>query len=184
MKKENEATSKNDRLLQLISEVEGNPTKEGSTRARGKDISNAISLFWRWSIFGLLCLGIGFWAGSYNTRTSTNPQRRSETESLKAQGWRNDGTGVYYRWCKESCNAPRIYGGGAAQVFEVKCIDRPCGSITMRFNALDRKGEVIDQQLIRETGMQGETRRFLVESQNPSAASFELSEFAARARVL
>jgi hypothetical protein len=34
-----------------------------------------------------------------------------------------------------------------------------------------------------EAGLQGETRRFLIESQKPEAASMELSEFSARAKV-
>jgi hypothetical protein len=42
---------------------------------------------------------------------------------------------------------------------------------------------VIDQLVFNEAGLQGETRRFLIESQKPEAASMELSEFSARAKV-
>ncbi|WP_398331437.1 hypothetical protein [Vulcanococcus sp.] len=102
---------------------------------------------------------------------------------LSAQGWRHDGTGVFYRWCQESCHAPQLYGGGVIKAFDVKCVDRPCGDITMRFDVLNAKGEVIDQLVFNEAGLQGETRRFLIESQKPEAASMELSEFSARAKV-
>jgi hypothetical protein len=102
---------------------------------------------------------------------------------LSAQGWRHDGTGVFYRWCQESCHAPQLYGGGVIKAFDVKCVDRPCGDIRMRFDVLNAKGEVIDQLVFNEVGLQGETRRFLIESQKLEAASLELSEFSARAKV-
>ncbi len=102
---------------------------------------------------------------------------------LSAQGWRHDGTGVFYRWCQESCHEPQLYGGGVIKAFDVKCVDRPCGDITMRFDVLNVKGELIDQLAFKEAGLQGETRRFLIESQKPEAASLELSEFSARAKV-
>jgi hypothetical protein len=53
----------------------------------------------------------------------------------------------------------------------------------MRFNVLNAKGEVLDLITLQKDGLQGETRRFLIESQHPDAASLELSDFSARAKV-
>lgn len=54
----------------------------------------------------------------------------------------------------------------------------------MRFNVLNAKGQPIDEPIVlNEKGLQGEHRRFIIESQNPEAVSFELSDFKARARV-
>jgi hypothetical protein len=137
----------------------------------------------RFACFGLLCLGLGFWAGAEHARLRWSGRQPSEREVLVAQGWRQDGTGVFYRWCQESCHVPRLYGGGVIKAFDVKCVDRPCGDIQMAFNVLDAKGAVIDQLTLSERGLRGETRRFLVESQRSEAASVELREFSARARV-
>jgi hypothetical protein len=98
------------------------------------------------------------------------------------QGWRAEGSGVFYRWCREECHAPRLYGGGVSQVFEVHCANRPCGEIIMRFNVLNRQSQPIGKILLEENGLQGEFRRFIIESQDPEAVSIELSEFKALAR--
>ncbi|MFM7312981.1 MAG: hypothetical protein ACKO0M_07415 [Cyanobium sp.] len=53
----------------------------------------------------------------------------------------------------------------------------------MSFNVLYSKGEVVDKLMMHEKGLQGETRRFFVESQSVEAVSLELSAFSARARI-
>jgi hypothetical protein len=159
------------RLQQLVAEVDGS-----------RPAAPASGLV-RFACFGLLCLGLGFWAGAEHARLRWSGRQPSEREVLAAQGWRQDGTGVFYRWCNEPCHVPRLYGGGVIKAFDVKCVDRPCGDIQMAFNVLDAKGAVLDQLTLSERGVRGETRRFLVESQRPEAASLELREFSARARV-
>lgn len=173
------------RLRQLMAEVDGSAlpaTPRSSTAVDAQD-GELLSRLLRWSCFGLLCLGIGFWVGLENARLRLSLRQPSDMQLLFAQGWRHDGTGVFYRWCQESCHAPQLYGGGVIKAFDVKCVDRPCGDITMRFDVLNAKGEVIDQLVFNEVGLQGETRRFLIESQKLEAASLELSEFSARAKV-
>ena len=171
------------RLQQLMAEVEDSPKVTGKSRSAQNKSDDVLAVFLRWSAFGIVCLGAGFWTGSYNASIRYSWQRPSETQLLNAEAWRNDGTGVFYRWCEGDCHSPKLYGGGVIQVFEVKCVNRPCGDILMIFNVLNAKGEILDKISYREKGMQGETRRFLVESQNVDAASLELSEFSARARV-
>jgi hypothetical protein len=183
MTKESDNNLQNMRLRQLIAEVEGPPKSTRKADFTEREASNLLAAFLRWSIFGVLCLVAGYWAGNYNAKLLLSLRQPSEIQILNTQGWKQDGTGVFYRWCKEKCHTPRLYGGGVVQLFEVKCVDRPCGDIFMRFNVLNSKGEVVDQVLFKEKGLQGETRRFLVESQNSDATSLELSEFSARARV-
>ena len=178
----NEQTNR--RLHQLIAEIDGTSpsnTRDSISTAEAH-VEKLLSRFLRWSCFGLLSLGLGFWGGSENARLRWSLRQPSDVQLLSVQGWRHDGTGVFYRWCQESCHSPRIYGGGVIKAFDVKCVDRPCGDILMRFNVRNTKGEVIDQLAFKEAGLQGETRRFLIESQNPDAASLELSEFTARAK--
>ena len=171
------------RLQQLMAEVEDSLKVTGKSRSAQNKSDDVLAVFLRWSAFGIVCLGAGFWTGSYNACIRYSLQRPSETQLLNAEAWRNDGTGVFYRWCERDCHSPKLYGGGVIQVFEVKCVNRPCGDILMIFNVLNAKGEILDKISYREKGMQGETRRFMVESQNVDAASLELSEFSARARV-
>ena len=183
MGNENQENSERIRLHELVAEVEGSSNVKMKNTSVDQEASNLLAALLRCSVFSLFCLGVGIWLGSYSTKLHLSLQQPSEPQALNTQGWREDGTGVFYRWCKESCNTPRLYGGGVIQVFEVKCVDRPCGDIFMRFNVLNPKGEIVDQLLLKEEGLQGETRRFFVESQNPDAASLELSEFTSRARV-
>lgn len=173
------------KLHQLMAEIDGAspPNPRGSSSKAEDHVEQLLSGFLRWSCFGLLCLGLGFWVGSENARLRWSLRQPSDMQLLSVQGWRHDGTGVFYRWCQESCHAPRVYGGGVIKAFDVKCVERPCGDILMRFHVMNAKGEVIDQLAFKEAGLQGETRRFLIESQNPDAASLVLSEFNARAKV-
>ena len=131
-----------------------------------------------------MCLGLGFWVGQSTARIAQSQSSLSRDQVIAAeQGWRAEGSGVFYRWCREECHAPRLYGGGVSQVFEVHCADRPCGEILMRFNVLNAKGQFLHKIDLSESGLQGELRRFIVESQHQAAVSIELSEFNARARI-
>ena len=53
----------------------------------------------------------------------------------------------------------------------------------MRFNVLNAKGQFLHEIDLKGSGLQGELRRFIVESQDQAAVSIELSEFNARARI-
>jgi hypothetical protein len=185
MAKNTEQSVKN-RLHQLIVEMDGSGKNVGDVKSseNGDEVARLLAMFLRWSFFGLLCLGVGFWVGRFNARMgdALNPPPKNQLASIH-EGWRTDGTGVFYRWCRGACHAPRLYGGGVIQVFEVHCADRPCGDLLMRFNVLNASSQAIDQMLLREKGVQGELRRFLIETQNPDAASIELSDFVARARI-
>lgn len=183
MTNESDSLLRNKRLRQLLAEVEGSSQPTIRPESADRKQSTLPAVFLLWSLFGLLCLGSGFWIGSYNEKLRLSLQPPSETQLLTIQGWRKDGTGVFYRWCSDHCHAPRLYGGGVIQVFEVKCVDRPCGDLSMVFNVLNNNGQVIDSISLKDKGLQGETRRFLVESTLPAAVSLELSEFSARARV-
>ena len=176
-------------LRKLISEVEGRGTVEGpGERALQREERRQARVFLlpfiRWAVFGVVCLGVGFWSGQQHALLRWQEGTPPRGQLMAAEGWRGDGTGVFYRWCRgEGCHAPRLYGGGVIQMFEVACVDRPCGDLEMRFNVLNAKGEVIDAIALREQALRGETRRFLVESPRPEAVSLELSAFVARARV-
>jgi hypothetical protein len=174
------------RLHQLIAEVDGSSKvmDANSYTQENNETTHLLSMFFRWSLFGLLCLGVGYGVGQYNANiyNSLN-QSYKNPAPFNHDGWRTDGTGIFYRWCRDSCHAPRLYGGGVIQVFEVHCSDRPCGDMAMGFNVLNAQGQTVDKIILREKGMQGELRRFLIETQNSDAATLELSDFQARARV-
>ena len=174
------------KLRQLITEVDGsNKVVSNAGQSQNTDeTTHLLAMFFRWSLFGFLCLGVGYWVGQYNAKVySLLNQPLKGVAPVRHDGWRSDGTGVFYRWCQDSCHAPRLYGGGVIQVFEVHCSDRPCGDMVMGFNVLNAEGQIIDKIQLREKGEQGELRRFLVETQNSDAASLELNQFEARARV-
>lgn len=186
MKSHREGSLPSERLQQLIAEVDSHgATAQESAAAATQELEAArlLSVFTRWALFGLLCFGVGFWFGGESARVRWSSRQPSEQQLLSAQGWRHDGTGVFYRWCQEACHEPQLYGGGVIKAFEVKCVTRPCGEILMRFNVLNAKGEVLDLITLQKDGLQSETRRFLIESQHPDAASLELSDFSARAKV-
>ena len=185
MTRDNDDQLHSKRLQRLMAEVEGSgPARaKSSVNHADREAASLLLLLIRWTVFGFLCLGLGFWVGAQNAELRWASRQPSEKQLLTAQGWRNDGSGIFYRWCQDACHAPRLYGGGVIKAFEVKCVDRPCGDISMQFNVLNSKGEVIDQIHLKENGLQGETRRFFVESDRPEASSLELADFLARAKV-
>jgi hypothetical protein len=132
----------------------------------------------------LLSGGLGFWMGLQQARQMDTASPSTPTQQLQRQGWQNDGTGVLYRWCSLDCHAPRLFGGGLIREFQVRCLERPCGNLTMEFEVLNARGQAIDRLKLQETDLHwGEERRFYVESQNPEAKAFRLIAFVARARV-
>ncbi|MFN9870956.1 MAG: hypothetical protein ACK55E_05895 [Cyanobacteriota bacterium] len=174
-----------DELNKLIREVNESDESTDHKAARAThDVSTFASMFFQLSLVGMMCLGLGIWVGQSTARIGQSQSSLSRDQVIAAeQGWRAEGSGVFYRWCREECHAPRLYGGGVSQVFEVHCANRPCGEIIMRVNVLNRQSQPIDEIVLKENGLQGEFRRFIVESQNPDAVSIELSEFKAQARV-
>ncbi|MEB3200370.1 MAG: hypothetical protein VKK62_07575 [Synechococcaceae cyanobacterium] len=184
MKSDPHQSSSTERLDQLIADMERHrnaPDKvvSKSPSAPPRSLANLVGVL----VFGVICFAAGSWVGHGQRFSGATAAPPNEPELLVSQGWRHDRTGVFYRWCPDSCNAPRIYGGGVIKVFEVKCLQRPCGDLAMHFNVLNSRGDIVDKIGLTEKGLQGETRRFLIESQNSEAVSFELIAFNARARV-
>jgi hypothetical protein len=184
---DNSDQSVQEELNKLLREVnepdEATDHSEKAARATQRVSSFASRLF-QLSLFGMMCLGLGFWVGQSTAKIPQSQSSLSRDQVIAAeQGWRAEGSGVFYRWCREECHAPRLYGGGVSQVFEVHCADRPCGEILMRFNVLNAKGQLLHEIDFKESGLQGELRRFIVESQDQAAVSIELSQFNARARI-
>ena len=172
------------RLNELLDEVDESGNHSVKPESYKQDVAPPVSMFFGFTLVGMICLGIGYWVGSSTTKMLQSPNPPSRDQLISAQqGWRAEGSGVFYRWCRGECHAPRLYGGGVSQVFEVQCVDRPCGDISMRFIVLNAKGEPIHEIPLKGTGLQGELRRFIIESEHQDAASIELSEFKAVARV-
>jgi hypothetical protein len=133
---------------------------------------------------GLLGGWLGYSIGSQRAWLAWSQRQPAERQRLLKEGWREDGSGVFYRWCRGDCHAPRLYGGGVIQEFQVSCLERPCGDLVMRFEVLNHRGEPIATIPLQEAEVHwGEERRFYVESPLPEAASIRLVEFMARARV-
>jgi hypothetical protein len=135
---------------------------------------------------GLVVLGGGFywgWTSRANLKLSPEQLRAEEQERVLALGWKPSAEGVLTRWCQEDCNPPRLYGGGRAEVFEVWCRQRPCGTIRATFQVIDKQGKKIDDITATRTGLQGERLRLVVVSAKPQAARFELARFSAQAMV-
>lgn len=135
---------------------------------------------------GLVVLGGGFYWG-WTSRAAMKPSleqlRAQEQDQLLALGWKQSAEGVLTRWCSEDCNPPKVFGGGKAQVFEVWCRQRPCGSIRATFNVLDAKGKSIGTTTSTKSGLQGERLRMVVVSPEAGASRFELEQFSAQAMV-
>lgn len=184
---DNPDESVQDELNDLLREMEeSDGAKDHSEKAARtpQDVSGFASMFFRLFFFGMMCMGLGFWVGQSTAKLAQSQSSPSRDQSVSAQeGWRAEGSGVFYRWCRGECHAPKLYGGGVSQVFEVQCMDRPCGDILMRFNVLNRQSQPIGEIVLNEKGLHGELRRFIIESQNPDAVSIELSDFKARARL-
>lgn len=182
---DNSDKSVQDELNKLIREVnESDESTDHKADRATHDVSTFASMFFQLSLVGMMCLGLGIWVGQSTARIGQSQSSLSRDQVIAAeQGWRAEGSGVFYRWCREECHAPRLYGGGVSQVFEVYCANRPCGEIIMRFNVLNSQSQPIGKIVLEENGLQGEFRRFIIESQDPEAVSIELSEFKALARV-
>ena len=135
---------------------------------------------------GLVVLGGGFywgWTSRAGLKPSLEQLRAQEEERVLALGWKASADGVLTRWCTEDCNPPRLYGGGRAEVFEVWCRPRPCGTIRATFHVIDKQGKAIEDVTATRTGLQGERLRLVVVSAKPQAARFALAQFSAQAMV-
>ncbi|MEI7665658.1 MAG: hypothetical protein WCI65_06395 [Synechococcaceae cyanobacterium ELA263] len=142
-----------------------------------------------WLLAALL-LGLGFYGGWWSRSlpwfaagkpaASSAP---SERQQLLATGWREVDAGVFVRPCAGHCRQPRVYGGGAVEVLEVECLDRPCGQIRATFRVLGADGAPLDSLVVTAAGRQGERLQLVAETPNPQARRLVLQEFSARARL-
>lgn len=139
-----------------------------------------------WLITGVALVLGGFYWG-YSFRDARKPTaeelRQREKEELTTLGWTSSADGVLTRWCSEDCHPPKLYGGGKAEILEVYCKDRPCGSIRATFAVLDKQGQEIGTTTSSKDGLQGERLRLVVVSPDPAAARFKLDQFMAQAMV-
>ena len=139
-----------------------------------------------WLITGVaLVLGGFYWGYSFrDARKATAEElRQREQEELTTLGWTTSADGVLTRWCTQDCHPPKLYGGGKAEILEVYCKDRPCGSIRATFQVLDKQGQEIGTTTSSKEGLQGERLRLVVVSPAPAAARFKLAQFTAQAMV-
>ena len=199
------------RLEELVREVEGArgstspaprqgsaaaagapPSREGSPdrftsrpgRPAGSGGARWLPAFLVLLLCNLLSGGLGYWMGLRQALQAGTPSPVTPAEQLLRQGWKHDGSGVFYRWCSQDCHAPRLYGGGLIREFQVRCLERPCGDLSMQFQVLNARGETLETLKPEYKDVrQGEERRIYVESENPQAASFQLIAFVARARM-
>jgi hypothetical protein len=168
------------------------PSREGSPdrftsrpgRPAGSGGARWLPAFLVLLLCNLLSGGLGYWMGLRQALQAGTPSPVTPAEQLLRQGWKHDGSGVFYRWCSEDCHAPRLYGGGLIREFQVRCLERPCGDLSMQFQVLNARGETLETLKPEYKDVrQGEERRIYVESENPQAASFQLIAFVARARM-
>lgn len=175
-----------ERLDQMAREMERAAAPAPSRRPSSRGVSRrpAVALL-VFSLLGLIGGGTaGFSVGRELALQAWSRRQPSESQQRLRQGWKHDGTGVFYRWCARECHAPRLVGGGISEVFEVACVERPCGTLSVRLEVMNARGEVIDRHQIAESGLlRGEVRRFLVESERSDASGFQMREFSARTRL-
>jgi len=68
---------------------------------------------------------------------------------------------VFYRCCPRDCHALRLYGGGLIREFQVRCLERACGVLSMQFELLNVRGDSLETLKLHENDVhQGEDRRF------------------------
>jgi len=141
----------------------------------------------RWLLLALL-LGLGFYGG-WSARSlpwfaAAKPAPApSERQRLLASGWREAESGVFVRACTDNCRRPRLYGGGAVDVLEVECLDRPCGQIRANFKVTGADGAALETVSVSANGRQGERLQLVAETPNPQARNLVLQAFSSRARV-
>ncbi len=141
-------------------------------------------------VLAALLLGLGFYGGWwartlpwFATGKPAASAAPSERQQLLAAGWKEVDSGVFVRPCAGNCRPPRVYGGGAVEVLEVECLDRPCGQIRATFRVLGADGAALDSLVVTAAGRQGERLQLVAETPNPQARRLELQEFSARARL-
>ena len=137
-----------------------------------------------------LLLGLGFYVG-WSARglpwfAAAEPApagAAAERQQLLAAGWKEVDPGVFMRPCAGSCRRPKVFGGGAVEVLEVQCLDRPCGQIRATFQVLGADGAPLDSLVVSADGRQGERLQLVAETANPQARRLVLQTFSARARL-
>lgn len=142
------------------------------------------------AVLAALLLGLGFyggwWARTLPWFAAAKPAPSgagAERQQLLATGWREMNAGVFVRPCAGNCRPPRVFGGGAVEVLEVECLERPCGQIRASFRVLGADGAALDSLVLTADGRQGERLQLVAETSNPLARRLVLEEFSARARL-
>ncbi|MFZ0407870.1 MAG: hypothetical protein WAM11_07160 [Cyanobium sp.] len=141
-------------------------------------------------LLAALLLGLGFYGG-WSARSlpwfaAAAPAPggvAAERQQLLAAGWKEVDSGVFVRPCAGNCRRPKLFGGGAVEVLEVECLDRPCGQIRASFSVLGADGAPLDSLVVTADGRQGERLQLVAETANPKARRLLLQDFSARARL-
>jgi hypothetical protein len=162
------------------------PAKEAAQAPAQPKRANPLEAALPWFTAGLAVLGGGFYWGyafKAQERPTLEQLQERERQELTVLGWKPAAEGVLTRWCTQDCAPPKLYGGGKAQVLEVYCKDRPCGTIHVTFKVLNRQGRVIGTTSAEREGLQGELLRLRAISADPAADHFEVESFTAQAVV-
>ena len=67
---------------------------------------------------------------------------RREKEEFDRMGWWEQQTGIFVRWCTDTCSRAGLIGDGSYSLMEVWCRDRACGDIYAQVNFI-RNGSVV-----------------------------------------
>ena len=67
---------------------------------------------------------------------------RKEKEEFDRMGWWEQQTGIFVRWCTDTCSRAGLIGDGSYSLMEVWCRDRACGDIYAQVNFI-RNGSVV-----------------------------------------
>lgn len=180
----------------LMAELEG-PERSAGGPTQGKPPGGhprlppgaASGMGGRW-LLALALLAFGFVGGwiaaglrpvAHGAASATTG--KETRQYLLATGWQESDQGVFTRRCQDNCRRPLLYGGGMADVMEVNCLERPCGTIRAEFVVLDGRGQSIGQINPSRVGRQGERLQLVLVSQHPEARRFVLQSFSAKARI-
>ena len=81
-------------------------------------------------------------AAAVKRKAESAKAAEEESAKFKAEGWFQLATGIYGRWCTETCSNASVIGDASYWLLEVWAKDRTAGDIYARINVLE-KGTVI-----------------------------------------
>ena len=67
---------------------------------------------------------------------------KREKEEFDRMGWSEQQSGIFVRWCTDTCSRAGLIGDGSYSLMEVWCRDRACGDIYAQVNFI-RNGSVV-----------------------------------------